>query len=91
MARIGKILWLGAAIAISAATGTHAASVINKDTTSQTIVVEDGNGRSEISVPAGGNVDICPNGCLATFPDGENQALTGAEIIEITGKSVSIR
>jgi hypothetical protein len=91
MVGIGKVLWLGAVVAVSATTGAGAASVANKDATSLTIVVHDGNGRSEISVPAGENVDICPDGCLVIFPDGENRALTGTEIIEITGNSVSVK
>jgi hypothetical protein len=36
-------------------------------------------------------VSVCPNGCLITFPDGESQALSGAEIIEITASTVSIK
>lgn len=91
MAGSGKSLTFGVVVALLLATGADAASVINKDATSQTIVVDDGYGRSEISIPAGGSVDVCQNGCLITFPDGENQALTGAEIIEITATSVSIQ
>ena len=91
MGNTGKLFWLGAAFISLAATGANAASVTNTDTTSQTIVVNDGRGQSEISIPAGGNVSVCPDGCLVSFPDGESQALSGAETIEITGHSVSIK
>lgn len=91
MANIVKTPWLAAAVTLAAASGAAAASIINKDTVSQTIIVDDGSGRSEISIPAGGDVSVCPNGCLITFPDGESQALSGAEIIEITASTVSIK
>jgi len=91
MGSVYKSLWLAALAVVLAAPGADAASVINKDATSQTIVVDDGSGRSEISIPAGASVDVCQDGCLITFPDGENQALTGAEIVEITATSVSMQ
>jgi len=91
MASISKSLWFTAIAAIAAATGADAASVTNKDATSQTIIVDDGGGRSAITIPAGESADFCANGCLVTFPDGESEALTGAEMIEITATSVSIR
>ncbi|MGN6584211.1 MAG: hypothetical protein ACTHJV_10950 [Rhizobiaceae bacterium] len=91
MARSYKFALLAVFAIVIAAGGADAASVINKDATSQTIVVDDGHGRSEISIPAGGSVDVCQSGCLVTFPDGENRALTGAEIIEITATSVSLQ
>lgn len=75
-------LYIAAILAVSVP--AHAASAVNMGSQSQTIVVNDGSGQSEISVAPGENVQFCQNGCLVILPDGEQQALTGAESITLT-------
>lgn len=70
---------------------SSAASVVNRDAETRTLIVTEGGVQSEVVVPAGQTADICPNGCFVTLPNGDRQALTGAEVIEITGGQARIR
>ncbi|MAW85118.1 MAG: hypothetical protein CMJ42_01180 [Phyllobacteriaceae bacterium] len=66
-----------------------AASLTNKDGDPRTLIVSEGASKSELSVAAGETVSICPNGCFLTLPNGDREALTGNETIEISnGKAV---
>ncbi|MGH6760079.1 MAG: hypothetical protein ACRECW_00625 [Phyllobacterium sp.] len=62
-----------------------AASVVNKDGEAQTIIVTEGSSKSELLVGPGETVEFCPGGCFVTFPNGDREALTGSETIEIVG------
>ena len=68
-----------------------AASVVNRDAETHTLIVTEGGAQSEVAVPAGQTAEICPNGCFVTLPNGDRQALTGSEVIEITGGQARIR
>lgn len=71
-------------LAVLAAGGAaHAASAINLDSEQQTIVVTEGGSRTEIVIGPGESVEFCPTSCFVTFPNGDRQALTGSETIEI--------
>jgi hypothetical protein len=61
-----------------------AASAVNRGTRPETIVVVAGSGRSDITLAPNQQVDFCPDGCIVTFANGQEEALTGAEFIEIT-------
>jgi hypothetical protein len=62
-----------------------AANAVNKDTETQIIVVTENGGRSELEIEAGASAEFCQNGCFVTFPNGDREALTGSETVEISG------
>jgi hypothetical protein len=62
-----------------------AASIINRDAEPQTIVVTEGADKTEMTIGAGESVEFCAAGCFVTMPNGDRQALTGSETIEISG------
>lgn len=63
----------------------HAASVTNKDDVERTLIVTEGGNRSEVVLSAGETIDFCGGGCFVTMPNGDREALTGSESIEISG------
>lgn len=62
-----------------------AASAINRDAEPHTLIVTEGGTKTEIAVGAGETVEFCAGGCFVTMPNGDREALTGTEVIEITG------
>ena len=81
-----------AAIAFVAATGAaHAASIVNADQEPRTVVVTEGGNQSELVVGAGETVQFCQDGCFVTMPNGDREALTGGETIEISGGRARFR
>ncbi|CAN7379741.1 hypothetical protein LJR231_002299 [Phyllobacterium sp. LjRoot231] len=76
--------------AISAGSA-FAASVKNDDASAQTIVVTEGSSKTELQVGAGEKIEFCNSGCFVTFPNGDREALTGGETVEIKGGKVSIK
>lgn len=60
-----------------------AASVVNNDSEARTVIVAEGSARSELVVEPGASQTFCPTGCFVTLPNGDRQALTGEETIEI--------
>ena len=76
------------AISIASA---QAASVKNNDANAQTLVVTEGSNKTQLQVGAGETVEFCSSGCFVTFPNGDREALTGNETVEISGGKVSIK
>ena len=77
---------LVAAIVVMAAAGSaHAASAVNLDNEPRTLIVTEGGSKTELALAAGETVDFCPNGCFVTLPNGDLEALTGTETVEISG------
>lgn len=68
-----------------------AASIINRDAEPQTVVVTEGGDKSELTVGPGETVEFCAGGCFVTMPNGDRQALTGSETVEIAGGVGSIK
>ncbi len=62
-----------------------AASIINRDAEPQTVVVTEGADKTELTLAAGESVEFCASGCFVTMPNGDRQALTGSETVEISG------
>lgn len=80
------------ALALSIAAGpAFAATVVNNDAEARTLIVTEGSDKSELTVGAGESVEFCPSGCFVTMPNGDREALTGSETIEITGGKAKIR
>jgi hypothetical protein len=69
----------------------YSASVINLDAEARTIIVTEGGSQSELAVAAGQTVEFCPSGCFVTMPNGDREALTGTETVEISEGKGRIR
>ena len=81
-----------AAIALLALGGSaFAASAINRDAQTRTLVVTEGGAKSELTLGAGETVEFCSNGCFVTLPNGDLEALTGSETVEISGGPARIK
>jgi len=59
--------------------------VVNRDSETRTLIVTEGGSKSELALAAGETVDFCPNGCFVTMPNGDLEALSGGETVEIVG------
>lgn len=68
-----------------------AASITNKDGEARTLIITEGGSRSELSLAAGETVQICPNGCFLTLPNGDRAALNGGETIDISNGAAVFR
>lgn len=80
------------AMALALTSGAaFAASAVNLDTQTQTIVVTEGGSRQQLDIAPGETVDFCTNGCFVTLPNGDREALTGGETIEISGGAATIK
>ena len=80
------------AIALTAASGSaFAASAVNKDAETRTLIVTEGGGQRQLRLAAGETVEFCPNGCFVTLPNGDLEALTGSETVEISGGVARIK
>jgi hypothetical protein len=73
------------AVSILAATPVHAAKVTNADGDAYVLVVTENGSQSEVGVNPGQTVEFCPSGCFVNMPNGDREALTGSESIEISG------
>ena len=83
---------LVAAFALAAAIGSaHAASAVNKDADTRTLVVTEGGSKTDLALAGGETVEFCPNGCFVTLPNGDLEALTGSETVEISGGVARIK
>ncbi len=82
-----------AAIALLAIAGgpASAASAVNLDSEPRTLIVTEGGDKSELALAGGETVEFCPSGCFVTMPNGDLEALTGAETIEISGGVAHIK
>ncbi|WP_157016136.1 hypothetical protein [Mesorhizobium xinjiangense] len=68
-----------------------AARAINNDSEPRTLIVSEGGSRTELPIAAGETVEFCPSGCFVTMPNGDREALTGKETIEISNGKARIR
>ena len=83
---------LVAAVAVAASlSSANAASAVNKDAETRTLVVTEGGSKSELALAGGETVEFCPSGCFVTLPNGDLEALTGSETVEISGGVARIK
>ncbi len=68
-----------------------AASAVNLDAEPRTLIVTEGGSKSELALAAGETVEFCSSGCFVTMPNGDREALTGSETIEISGGVAKIK
>jgi hypothetical protein len=76
--------FIAAAILVAFGGVAHAASVVNKDAETRTLIVTEGGSTTELALAAGEAAEFCPNGCFVTMPNGDLEALTGSETVEIS-------
>lgn len=69
----------------------YAASAVNRDSEPRTLIVTEGGSKTELAIAAGDTVEFCPSGCFVTMPNGDREALTGSETVEISGGTARIR
>lgn len=78
--------------ALLAMSGTGmTASAVNLDSEPRTLIVTEGGSKSELALAAGESVEFCSNGCFVTMPNGDREALTGNETVEISGGVAKIK
>ena len=81
-----------AAVTLVLLTGTaSAATVVNQDAQAYTLVVTEGGQKSEVGLAAGQTIDVCGGGCFITMPNGDREALSGGETVEIKGGTATIK
>lgn len=68
-----------------------AATAVNRDGEPRTIMVTEGGRQTELVIAAGETLQFCPTGCFVTLPNGDREALTGTETLEISGGQGRIR
>lgn len=75
------------AAALTAALATpaiaSAASVTNSDDVEHILVVTEGGDQVELSIAPGETIEICPEGCFVTMPNGDREVLAGGEKLSI--------
>lgn len=79
---------LGLLVAGAAA---QAASAVNLDSEPRTLIVTEGGSKAELAIGAGETVDFCASGCFVTLPNGDIEALSGSETVEISGGVARIK
>ncbi len=81
---MNKLLTAVALTAFVAAPAIAAAATItNTDEQTHTLIVSEGGNQVEMTIAAGETIEICPNGCFVTMPNGDREVLTGTEKLEI--------
>ncbi len=81
-----------AAVMLVLLTGpASAATVVNQDAKAYTLVVTEGGQKSEVGLAAGQTIDVCSGGCFITMPNGDREALSGGETVEIKGGTATIK
>lgn len=76
---------------LAASGAAFAASAVNKDAETRTLMVTEGGNKSELALAAGETVEFCPSGCFVTLPNGDLEALTGSETVEISGGVAKVK
>ncbi len=87
---MNKII-IALATLLAAGSAALAARAINNDTEPRTLIVTEGGSRTELLIAAGETVEFCSSGCFVTMPNGDREALTGSETIEISGGKARFR
>lgn len=83
--------FVAAAALLAVGGSAYAASAVNLDSETQTLIVTEGGSKSELTLAGGETVEFCTGGCFVTMPNGDREALTGSETIEISGGVARIK
>jgi hypothetical protein len=76
---------------LAAGASAQAANAVNLDSEPRTLIVTEGGNKSELALAGGESIDFCPSGCFVTMPNGDIEALTGSETVEISGGVARIK
>ncbi len=87
MTRMITMMLISAAMTMPAL----AATVVNKDSKTQVLVIVEGGSRVEVAVEPGASESICSSGCFVTLPNGDRIALSGGETVELEGGAASVK
>ena len=82
---------VAAAALLAVSVSAQAASAVNKDAETRTLIVTEGGSKTDLALAGGETVEFCPNGCFVTLPNGDLEALTGSETVEISGGVARIK
>jgi hypothetical protein len=82
---------IGIGLLVAAAQGALSATVVNMDSEVRTLIVTEGGDKTELSLGAGETQQFCTGGCFVTMPNGDREALSGGETIEISGGAARIK
>ena len=85
-----SVVYAIAALALSAGLA-HAATITNNDGAAIMVTITEGGQQSEVGIGPGQSVSVCAGGCFVTMPNGDREALSGGEIVEISGGKASIK
>jgi hypothetical protein len=85
-----KSILLASAL-LGSAVSTEAASAVNNDTETRTLIVTEGGSKTELALAGGETAEFCPKGCFVTLPNGDLTPLTGSETVEISGGVANIK
>ena len=86
-----KTIPLALAALLAGAGAGMAASAVNLDAETRTLLVTEGGSQTELVIAAGQTVEFCTSGCFVTLPNGDREALTGVVTIEISGGQGRVR
>ena len=68
-----------------------AATLTNHDAETFLLTVTERGDRTELRVRKGQTVEFCLDGCFVALPNGDRAALTGHEIIEVSGGRIKTK
>lgn len=86
-----KTIILGMAVSMAMIGGAAAASITNKDSQPQVLIVTEAADKIEMVVEAGATVSFCPTGCFVTMPSGDRETFSGSETIDIVNGAAVIK
>ena len=79
------------ALPIVAAGQAIGATLTNHDAETFLLTVTERGDRTELRVRKGQTVEFCLDGCFVALPNGDRAALTGHEIIEVSGGRIKTK
>lgn len=88
---MNRFLVASGALFLAMSGSAYAASAVNLDSEPRTLIVTEGGSKTELALAAGETVEFCSDGCFVTMPNGDREALTGAETVEISGGVARIK
>ena len=71
--------------------GATAASITNKDSQAQVLVITESGDKIDMVIEPGATVSFCPSGCFVTMPSGDRETLAGGETIDIVNGAAVIK
>jgi hypothetical protein len=86
-----KTIIVGLVLSVAMLGSATAASITNKDTQSQVLIVTEAGDKIEMVVEAGATVNFCPAGCFVTMPSGDRETLAGSETLDIVNGAAVIK